>query len=62
MRLQKYNFVDVIVCYKITDFEAFYGNFSKVKYQWKVFLINEKMICHEDIKDWYYVDIILKKV
>ncbi len=44
-------FVDSIGCYKITDFEAFYGNFAKVEYQWEVFPTGEEMICWEDIKD-----------
>ena len=45
------DFVDAIGCYRITDFEDFYGNFAKVEYQWEVFPTEEEMICWEDIKD-----------
>jgi len=45
------DFVDSISCYKITDFDDFYGNFAKVEYQWEVFLTEGLMIGWEDIKD-----------
>ena len=45
------DFVDAIDCYRITDFDDFYGNFAKVEYQWEVFLTDEDMICWEDIED-----------
>ena len=45
------DFVDAVGCYRITDFDDFYGNFAKVEYRWEVFPTEGEMICWEDIKD-----------